>query len=80
MERVRIVVRSDRGDIGRGRKIRSVRNILHKDLNIHYFCQHLVPKMPFPEHKETRMSLAGDLITAADKDVDCLNSVITVKN
>jgi hypothetical protein len=35
---------------------------------MYYLCEHTVPKMLTPEHKETRITLAGDLITIADKD------------
>jgi hypothetical protein len=33
-------------------------------------CQHMIPKMLSPEHKETQTSLAGGLITVADQGVD----------
>jgi hypothetical protein len=44
---------------------------------MHYLCQHLVPKLLTPEHKETKMTLAGDLITMPDRDVDVLNNILT---
>jgi hypothetical protein len=31
----------------------SIHSIIHKHLNTHYPCQHLNPKMPTPEEKET---------------------------
>lgn len=83
IDRVRNVVRSDRRKSIQqisaevGISVGSVHGILHEDLNMHYVCQHLVPKMPTPEHKETRMTLAGDLITMADQDVDFFNNIIT---
>jgi hypothetical protein len=48
----------------------SIHSILNTDLNMHYLCQHSVPKMLTPTHKGTRMTLARDLITVADQDVD----------
>jgi hypothetical protein len=35
-----------------GIPVRSIHSILHKDLNMHCFCQHLAPKMLSPKHKE----------------------------
>jgi hypothetical protein len=34
--------------------------------------------MPTHEHKETRMSLAGNLISMVDQDIDFLNIIVTV--
>jgi hypothetical protein len=56
-----------------GISVGSVHNILHKDLNMHYPCQDLVPKMQTPEYKDTLMTLAGDIIFIDDQDVDYLN-------
>jgi hypothetical protein len=36
----------------------SVFSILHKDLNMHYLCQHSIPEMLTSEHKESNMTLA----------------------
>jgi hypothetical protein len=47
-----------------------VHNIPHINLNMHYICQHFVPKMLTPGNKETRMTLAGDLITMGEQAVD----------
>jgi hypothetical protein len=78
IQRVRNVVLSDRqkriqevpGEVGTS--LGSVHRIIHKDLYMHYISQHLFPNMLTPEHKETRMTLTGDLITMADQDVDLL--------
>jgi hypothetical protein len=43
-----------------------------------HLCQHLVPKMLPSEHKVTQKTVAGDLITMDDHDVDVLNNIITV--
>jgi hypothetical protein len=50
----------------------SVYSILHKDMT--NLCQHLVPKMLTPEHKETRMILAED---DDQDDVAFWNHIIT---
>jgi hypothetical protein len=44
-----------------------VGSIHHKDLNIHFLCQHLIQKILSPEKKGTWIILAGDLITVADE-------------
>jgi hypothetical protein len=72
IERMRNAVRSDRGksiqEISAeiGISVGSVRSILHKDFKSRF------QKMPAHEHEETRVTLAGDLITMADRDVDIL--------
>ncbi|KAJ4443386.1 hypothetical protein ANN_05054 [Periplaneta americana] len=43
---------------------------------MHYVSQKLVPKMLSAEQKETRMTLAGDMISMADEDGDFLNKII----
>jgi hypothetical protein len=53
-----------------GISVGSVLSIRHKDFNMHYFSKILVPRMPAPEREETRVSLAGDVITMADRDAD----------
>jgi hypothetical protein len=45
---------------------------------MYYCCEHLVPKTIYPEYKETRTTLAEDLITMVDQDVDFSNNIITV--
>jgi hypothetical protein len=43
---------------------------------MNYLCQPLVTKTLSTEHKETRVTLAGDLITPAEQDVDFLHGII----
>jgi hypothetical protein len=50
-------------------KIWACNSILHKDLNMHYLCQHLVQKMSTPKHKETWLALGGYLTTVANRYV-----------
>jgi transposase len=77
VERVRNAARSDRRksiqEISAevGISVGSVRSILHKDFKI------LVPKMPAHEHEETRVTLAGDLITMAERDADLTSHSLT---
>ncbi|KAJ4431960.1 hypothetical protein ANN_20569 [Periplaneta americana] len=79
---VRNVVRDDRRKTIKeiaaevGISVGSVHNVLHKHLNMHYVSQKLVPKMLSAEQKETRMTLAGDMISMADEDGDFLNKII----
>ncbi|KAJ4436574.1 hypothetical protein ANN_16607, partial [Periplaneta americana] len=81
-QRVRNVVRDDRRKIIKeiaaevGISVGSVHNVLHKHLNVHYVSQKLVPEMLSAEQKETRMTLAGDMISMADEDGDFLNKII----
>ncbi|KAJ4432284.1 hypothetical protein ANN_20902 [Periplaneta americana] len=81
-QRVRNVVTDDRRKTIKeiaaevGISIGSVHNVLHKHLNMHYVSQKLVPKMLSAEQKETRMTLAGDMISMADEDGDFLNKII----
>lgn len=81
-QRVRNVVRDDRRKTIKeiaaevGISVGSVHNVLHKHLNMHYVSQKLVPKMLSAEQKETRMTLAGDMISMADEDGDFLNKII----
>ncbi|KAJ4448728.1 hypothetical protein ANN_00119 [Periplaneta americana] len=81
-QRVRNVVRDDRRKTIKeiaakvGISVGSVHNVLHKLLNMHYVSQKLVPKMLSAEQKETRMTLAGDMISMADEDGDFLNKII----
>ncbi|KAJ4443895.1 hypothetical protein ANN_05682 [Periplaneta americana] len=81
-QRVRNVVRDDRRKTIKeiaaevGISVESVHNVLHKHLNMHYVSQKLVPKMLSAEQKETRMTLAGDMISMADEDSDFLNKII----
>ncbi|KAJ4428902.1 hypothetical protein ANN_25896 [Periplaneta americana] len=81
-QRVGNVVRDDRCKTIKeiaaevGISVGSVHNILHKHLNMHYVSQKLVPKMLSAEQKETRMTLAGDMISMADEDGDFLNKII----
>ncbi|KAJ4426510.1 hypothetical protein ANN_27324 [Periplaneta americana] len=81
-QRVRNVVRDDRRKTIKeiaaevGISVGSVHNVLHKHLNMHYVYQKLVPKMLSAEQKETRMTLAGDMISMADEDGDFLNKII----
>ncbi|KAJ4430931.1 hypothetical protein ANN_19524 [Periplaneta americana] len=81
-QRVRNVVTDDRRKTIKeiaaevGISVGSVHNVLHKHLNMHYVSQKLVPKMLSAEQKETRMTLAGDMISMADEDGDFLNKII----
>ncbi|KAJ4427650.1 hypothetical protein ANN_25298 [Periplaneta americana] len=43
---------------------------------MHYVSQKLVPKMLSAEQKETKMTLAGDMISMADENGDFLNKII----
>lgn len=51
--------------------------ILTKDLNMHRVCQHIVPRMLSEDQKGIRMEMAGDLITAVDKDPSLLGRIVT---
>ncbi|KAJ4438653.1 hypothetical protein ANN_14600 [Periplaneta americana] len=81
-QRVRNVVRDDRRKTIKeiaaevGISVGSAHNVLHKHLNMHYVSQKLVPKMLSAEQKETRMTLAGDMISMADEGGDFLNKII----
>jgi ribosomal protein S25 len=83
IERVRNIVRADRrlsvkkiaSEVGIS--VGSCHSILLNELHMHRVCQHMVPKMLSPEQKETRMTLAGDLLTMADQDSNFLNNIIT---
>ncbi|KAJ4449017.1 hypothetical protein ANN_00411, partial [Periplaneta americana] len=81
-QRVHNVVRDDRRKTIKeiaaevGISVGSVHDVLHKHLNMHYVSQKLVPKMLSAEQKETRMTLAGDMISIADEDGDFLNKII----
>ncbi len=46
----------------------SVHTILHDHLNMHRICLRMVPKMLTAEHKEQRMTSAGEFIDKADTD------------
>jgi hypothetical protein len=82
IERVRNVVQSARRkgteDISAEIRIsaESVHIILHKDLN--NILSTFGLKMLTPEHKETQTTVAVDLITTANHDVDVLNNTITL--
>lgn len=83
IEQVRQVVRANRRisiddiasevDLSHG----SVHTILHDHLEMHRICLRVVPKMLTPDHKEQRMTAAGELINAADADTDFLKKIVT---
>jgi hypothetical protein len=50
--------------------VESIHNILRENMNTHYLCQLLVPKILTPECKEAGMTLGGDLIILAKQHAD----------
>jgi hypothetical protein len=44
---------------------------------MHYFCQNLVPEILTHGNKDSRITLAGGLITMAEQDTDFSNNMIT---
>lgn len=83
IERVRQVVRANRRitideiasevNLSHG----SVHTILHDHLDMHRISLRMVPKMLNPDHKEHRMTTAGELIDAADADPNFLKKIVT---
>lgn len=83
IERVRQVVRANRRlsideiatkvNLSHG----SVHTILHDHLNMHRICLRMVPKMLTDDHKEMRMTAAGEFIDMADRDPDFLKKIVT---
>lgn len=45
-------------------------SIIHIELHMHRYCQHMVAKMLSSGKKETRLTLAGGLITIVDQEIN----------
>ncbi|KAJ8952071.1 hypothetical protein NQ318_010981 [Aromia moschata] len=54
-----------------------VRQISHESFNMRKVCAKLVPKLPIPEQKESRMNICADILNNIHIDPGLLDTVIT---